>query len=439
MKLQNSNHFGPFRVDLVNECLWRGKQAVALKPKAFAVLRYLVEHPGRLVSKDELLDAVWPDTVVSDGVLKFCMREIRAALGDDPHAPRFIETLYKRGYRFIAPATTAPPVSSFKSQAPSSKTEPALSTQPSAPTLVGRETEVAQLHRGLEKALRGERQIIFVTGEPGIGKTTLVDAFVKHLPTARELWLGHGQCIEHYGVGEAYLPILSALGQLCRAPGGQRLIEFLNQQAPTWLVQMPALLRAVELQVLQRKVAGATRERMLRELAEAVEALTAERPLVLWLEDLHWGDYSTLDLVSYLAQRREYAQLLVIGTYRPVEVLAREHPLQAVKQELPVHGQCEELRLGFLTEENIAEYLAARFRPIPSPLVREGQDGGASRQQHRRQPPYPVPLPQGEREPIAAGFLHNLARAIHQRTEGNPPFIVNVADYLVAQGAIVQR
>jgi hypothetical protein len=135
----------------------------------------------------------------------------------------------------------------------------------------------------------------------------------------------------------------------------------LTQYAPTWLAQMPALLSVTEIEVVQRKAAGAARERMLRELAEAMEALTVERPLVLWLEDLHWSDYSTLDLVSFLAQRREWARLLVISSYRPVEVLAQGHPLHAVKQELQLHGQCEELRLGLLTENNVAEYLAIQF------------------------------------------------------------------------------
>ena len=179
----------------------------------------------------------------------------------------------------------------------------------------------------------------------------------------------------------------------------------LTQHAPTWLVQMPTLLSTAELEALQRKTQGATQERMLRELAEAVEALTVEKPLVLVLEDLHWSDVSTLDLLSFLARRREPARLLVIGTYRPVEVLAREHPLHLVKQELQLHGQCEELLLGLLTEAAVEEYLAVRF------------PGGA--------PPYRAPP--------------RLARVIHQRTEGNPLFMVNVVDYLLAQGALVQQ
>jgi DNA-binding winged helix-turn-helix (wHTH) protein len=107
---KNYSLFVRFRCDWGNECLWRGKQRVALTPKAFAVLRYLVEHSGQLVTKGELLNAVWPDVSVSEGVLKFCMREIRKALGNDAQAPRFIETLHRRGYRFIAPLTTTQPV-----------------------------------------------------------------------------------------------------------------------------------------------------------------------------------------------------------------------------------------------------------------------------------------------------------------------------------------
>ena len=94
--------FGPFRMDTDNECLWRGKQRVTLAPKAFAVLRYLLAHSGRMVRKEEFFDAVWPKTVVRDIALAVCIREIRKAVGDDSRAPRFIETVHRRGYRFIA-------------------------------------------------------------------------------------------------------------------------------------------------------------------------------------------------------------------------------------------------------------------------------------------------------------------------------------------------
>src|SRR5262247_1392211 len=94
--------FADFRLDPDNACLWRGTQPIALTPKAFEVLRYLVTHPDRLVTKDTLLDAVWPETVVSDAVVRIAIGEVRRALGDMAQAPRFIATVHRRGYRFVA-------------------------------------------------------------------------------------------------------------------------------------------------------------------------------------------------------------------------------------------------------------------------------------------------------------------------------------------------
>ena len=139
------------------------------------------------------------------------------------------------------------------------------------------------MQKWLKRALDGARQLVFVTGEAGIGKTTVVDAFVARLNAKSNVWIGRGQCIDHYGQGEAYLPVLAALGRMCREPDGKQLISLLAQHAPTWLVQMPALLTTTDLEALQRRTQGATRERMLRELAEVVEVLSAERPLVLVL------------------------------------------------------------------------------------------------------------------------------------------------------------
>jgi predicted ATPase len=175
--------------------------------------------------------------------------------------------------------------------------------------------------------------VVFVTGEPGIGKTSVVEAFTAQAAADPQLWVAYGQCVEHYGQGEPCLPVLEALGRLCHASEGARLIAHLRQQAPTWLVQMPWLLSPSDRETLQHELQGATRERMLRELAEVVEVVSADTPLILVLEDLHWSDYSALDLVAFLARRRMPAHLLVIGTYRPVEVIVHAHPLHAVKQE----------------------------------------------------------------------------------------------------------
>ena len=132
-----------------------------------------------------------------------------------------------------------------------------------------------------------------------------------------------GQCIEHYGAGEAYWPLLEAVSGLCRQAEGAQVLDVLRRVAPTWVVQLPALLTEADYAALQPKVAGATRERMLREMVEALEMLSAERLLVLVLEDVHWSDASTIDLLNLVARRRERARLLVVATYRPAEVISQ--------------------------------------------------------------------------------------------------------------------
>src|SRR6476619_1141243 len=121
METRMSFWFAPFRLDVNSEQLWREDEAIALRPKTFAVLRYLVEHPGQVVTKDELLDVVWAGTVVSDTVLKSCIRELREALKDDAQRPQYIATAHRRGYRFLPVVTTSPPVVSSQLPVVSSK------------------------------------------------------------------------------------------------------------------------------------------------------------------------------------------------------------------------------------------------------------------------------------------------------------------------------
>jgi predicted ATPase/DNA-binding winged helix-turn-helix (wHTH) protein len=409
-KMQNMREdqivFSEFRLD--PDSLWRGDKLIRLRPKTHALLQYLAERPGRLVTKDELLESLWPDTAVTDAVLKVCVSDIRRALSDDAEAPRFIETAHRRGYRFIGQPQAVEMRPSREAGWHTDRTLTAPlrsgSTPPTSPTaagkvIVGREQALKQMNAWFEKALDGNRQVIFVTGEPGIGKTMLIEAFIRGFGDS-DVLVACGQCLESYGAGEAYLPLLEAFGRLCRGARGEQVLRLLRTYAPTWLVQMPSLVSPDERDALSREIFGATPDRMLREMADAIDALADQTPLVLVIEDLHWSDYSTLDLLSALARRRERARLLVIASYRPVEVILNEHPMNAVKQELQMHKQAEELAVDFLTESAVSEYLNARFPGC------------------RLQP--------------------QLASLVHQRTEGNPLFMVNVVDYLVAQRLIVE-
>ena len=391
--------FPPFRLDLGNEqLLHQVGQTTAvlhLRPKTFTVLRHLVEHAPQLITKDQLLDTIWPDTYVTDSVLKSCIRELRRALNDDAKQPLFIETVHRRGYRFIAE------VQGSKSKTQSAKANrPVADSQPLTPYFVGREGELAQLHQWLENALQGKPQIVFVSGEAGIGKTALAETFVEQAQADRNIWIGHGQCIEQYGAGEPYMPLLEALSRLGQEDGATAFVSSLQKYAPTWLAQMPALFTPEEFEDLQPKIQGMTRERMLREITEALEVITKTSPLVLVLEDLHWSDFSTLEFLSALGRRSGRARLFILATYRSTEVI-NGHPLRGVVSELQLHGQSKGLRLGLLSATAIETYVSQRFP--------------------------------------ANQFAPQLGVLLARRTEGNPLFLVNVVDDFVRDGLITKE
>jgi predicted ATPase/DNA-binding winged helix-turn-helix (wHTH) protein len=323
--------FGEFRLDSLNECLWRTypngtEERIQLSPKAHAVLSLLVRNVGRLVTQDELLDAVWPGTHIQPEGIKNQILYLRRVLGDEPRRPRFIETLPRRGYRFIgtdgerALATTAVLSSSAR--------------------LVARDPDLALLDRALALALDGRRQLIFVTGEPGIGKSALVEDFSERARgAASELAVARGQCVEGSSGREPYYPLLDALDAYWR--------EYPVEGAARDMLATPGTL-------------------MLREMRETLEAIAARRPLLLVLEDVQWVDQATIDVLSVLARGRAACRLMVIGTCRPDPVGALNRPLKILRQELLPHGLTREIELQPLSLESIAEFIGAR----------RGGDGG---------------------------------------------------------------
>jgi DNA-binding winged helix-turn-helix (wHTH) protein len=351
--------FGPFRLDLTAGRLWRGAQEIGLRARTRAVLCYLVAHAGRVIAREEWMQHVWTGAHLSKTVLRVCVWELRQALGDQATNPQYIETVGQQGYRFVAPTRD------WQEAVPAGGVDSAGAPLLAA-AFVGRQDELAYLQDCLAQARRGVPQLVFVTGEAGVGKTTLVQQFLDHLPASRAIRVGRGQCIEQAGPGEAYLPLLEALGRIGREPDGAWLVAALRQAAPTWLVHLPTLVEASELDAVQRRVHGASRERMLREIVEALIVVTTETVLVLVLEDLHWSDASTVEWLASLARRPERLRLLVLGTYRPAEVIASGHALRQTVQELVAHRLCQELRLELLSMADVQAYVAQRLGPGPA-------------------------------------------------------------------------
>ncbi len=390
--------FGDYELDDERHELRRVGQALRLEAKVYQVLLYFLQHPDQVVTKSELLTNCWPETFVSEAALTQCLSRLRHVIQPDRSEPPILKTLHRQGYRFLAEVTTREAVVGAPSV--SGADFPLVEAKPlGAELIVAREAELKQLDHMFAQALAGTRQVVFISGEPGIGKTALLDAFIRRIEANDTCWIGWGQCIEQYGTSEAYLPLLDALGQLCRTPDHPQIIPILRQQAPSWILQMPGLLSADEYEALARRSNGVTRERMLRELTEAIEVMAAKRPVVLVLEDLHWSDYATLDWLAFVARRRAPARLLVLSTHRPADAHAHSHPVRTVMQELQRQGLCLELPLGYLSMQGVASYLTSRFGQMQ--------------------------------------FDNGVVELLQQRTNGNPFFLVTVIAELVRQNAFV--
>ena len=340
--------FFEFELDESNACLLRNGETVAVAPTPFTLLCVLARQPGSLVTKDALLDAVWGHRFVSDSVLKTAISDLRKVLGDDPRHPRFIETVSRRGYRFIASPSSA------LSMQPASPTVTAADTPPSPP-FIGRTDEASRLQRAWEQADGGQRAVVWLAGEPGIGKTTLIEHFLASLGG---IACARGHCVEHYGAGEPYLPVLEALADLCRSD--PTLPALMRAVAPTWLLQLPWLSTTQEKDALRRELAGVGPDRMLREMGELLDRYTEQRPLMLVTEDLQWSDRATVQLINYVARRRGRTRLMWLSSFRLAEVVALDHPLSSLRHELRLQRLCEEVVLDPFSETEVADYVALR-------------------------------------------------------------------------------
>ena len=393
--------FESFGLDEQNQCLWRESVQILLPPRAFAVLRYLVENPGRLVSHDELLDKLWPETYVQPQVLRTYVLELRKLLGDDARQPRFIRSLPKRGYVFLAavaesgngsPVIAAPAVVPQTSTRIGTRID--IRTSPNHAQdrgLVDRERELGVLRACVERLDGKTRQVVLVSGDVGMGKTALVDKFADELAVSSQIAVARGQCVQGMA-REQYYPVLEALAHLCASPDGERACKILARVAPAWL---PGSVRGDQ--------AGSggphTHAGTASDLCAALEELSAENPLVLILEDLHWSDEATLDAISALAHRRMPAQLMILATISSHDTAA-EHPVKRVQQNLRMQRLCTELTLEPLARSHIAELLRQRLRQSVLPA--------------------------------------DLDVFVHQHSEGNPLFALAILNHLIAERFLVK-
>jgi DNA-binding winged helix-turn-helix (wHTH) protein/tetratricopeptide (TPR) repeat protein len=378
--------FGDCELDIDRYELRHGDGRCHVEPQVFDILAYLVAHRDRVVTRDELLAQVWGHSFVSEATVSSRVMAARKAIGDSGRAQELIRTVRGRGYQFVAPVEEL-------AGAPGSLPKP-LDAPVRAGRLIGRATELAALSELLDAALAGQRGFALVTGEAGAGKTTLVEGFLDEASSDSALLVAYGRCVEQRAAIEPYMSILEALGRMCRRPEGEEVVAILSRLAPTWVSQMPGLVDEHELEAVRARSLGARTERMLREMAAALDALGSVAPVVLAVDDLHWADESTLGLLAHVARTRDPARLLIVGATRPTA----GGPVDELRRELRPRGECLEVALALLEAGEVRSYLEERYPGAES-----------------------------------------LAPVVHRRTNGNPLFMDCLLRSWVDTGALSRR
>lgn len=391
--------FGDFELRPADRRLLRGGKDVPMRAKTLAVLLHLTQRRGELATKDELMAVVWPETVVSESVLATSISELRRVLGDSPRDPAFIQTVHGVGYRFRAAlvelaedgeraAGASAPADGRSDETPPSGRADHRVADPVV-HFCGRVQELEVLDEQLDAAVRGATRLVFVTGGPGEGKTSLVRTFAHKACAAAGVAIG--QCLPEYDVGEPFLPILEALSRLWRGGDGERIRRVVEARSVQWATLLDGRAPA----------ASVTRDRLLHELVEVLAAISAERPLVLVLEDLHWADPSTLALLRALGLRSDAMRLLVVATYRPVDAILAERDVGEIQRDVVLKSRGREIAVRPLSPADVREYYSRRYGDVD--------------------------------------LATRLAETAWERTEGVPLFLVALADELETRGILVQE
>ncbi len=268
-------------------------------------------------------------------------------------------------------------------------------------TNVGRDEQLARMARALSRVERGRGMMLAVTGEAGIGKTSVIEGFLSELGSQGErAIIGRGRCSQRLAGDEPYLPILEALEGLLRSHTGPSVAPLMKAVAPTWymLVSIESSEPSVDKESLP---AAASQERMKREFGALCKEIASSYPLILFIDDLHWADVSTVDILNYLASRFEQTRVLVLCSYRPSDMALSHHRFLDIRSDLQARGLLEEIGLTFLSEKDVQRYLSIEY-------------------------------PDNQ-------FPADFASVIHSKTEGSPLFMADLVRYLRDTGGIIEE
>jgi DNA-binding winged helix-turn-helix (wHTH) protein/tetratricopeptide (TPR) repeat protein len=383
--------FGECELDRELYQLRRRGRVIKLEPKVFDVLVHLFEHRDRVVTKAELLDALWPGETLSESVLPRAIAAARRAVGDTRAKARVIETVHGRGYRFVAALREGALPGGDGGAAE------AAAPAPASP-FVGRARTLERLERALAASLAGRGSVVLLAGEPGIGKTRTADELAR-VARERGARVVIGRCFEGEGA-PAFWPWLQILRELVAGSTSERLKAALGPDAAELAQLVPELRERLPALPAPTGVAGEqARFRLFDALTGFLRRRAQQGPLVLLLDDLHWADEASLRALEFLAPGLRGAALLVVATFRDVEV-RRDHPLSKLLGALARDPACERVALRGLEPTEVAALVGAVSGSAPS---------------------------------------EELAHTVHEMTEGNPFFVFELARLLGEEGGLAER
>ena len=361
--------FGEFELDADAYTLLRAGEELVLQPKVFDLIRLLVERVGQVVTKAELLDALWAGEHVNEGAVPWTIFHARRALGQERGARAPIETVQGRGYRMIANVEAL------------AADGPAAARAVAALPFVGRGEVMARLEGRLAQALAGEGGLCLLAGEAGIGKTRCAEE-LRSRAAQRGVRIWSGRSVEGLGA-PVFWPWIQVLREAVREQ------PLLAEAGNALLARMGALDAASPKPADSRaKDRGADRFWVLDGVSRLLLQASERTGLLVLLEDLQCADAATVELLAFLTPQLARARLLVVGTVRS-DALERD-PRRAARL---LRG-AEQIALEALTSDDVTRYIAELTRHVPSP---------------------------------------QLSRAVHRATAGNPLFLQETLRSLLAE------
>jgi len=362
--------FGAFELDTSAAELRKSGVRIKLQGQPIEILALLLARPGAVVTRQEIQRKLWPDNTFVDfeNSLNAAVRRLRAALDDSPEKPRFVETLARRGYRFIAavhpaaPAQAKPVVQSIAGLPLAN-----LSTSPTAqrtsfalrplPSFVGREPEWSELCGALAAAASGRGRFCLISGEPGIGKTRLCLELVVEAQ-ARGVVVLIGHCSEQESV--PYLPFVEILERLVDSAASPDLLRtMLGDEGPELALLLPRLRRILpDLPPPLELSPALSRRNLFNAVVDFIARATGRSAMLMILEDLHWADESTLSLLQHLLRRLTDIPGLVLGTYRDADSDLTSALVKTVEESIRSRRNGS-IRLLGLPREEVAQLIKA--------------------------------------------------------------------------------